>query len=231
MFANRIGNPDNVESGQQIVIPQQDADGEVKQLTPRIGTGRSGYFFYTVRAGDTASTLAEKLNTNGNAIINYNDFPNLDTIFLGMEIRSPFGPPALPIRQPPVPMSGTSFVVSIGRQECWVFWGKSVARAWRCSTGFGDNKTRLGNFAVQSKIEMARSSAYQLDMPFWLGIYNAGAYENGIHGLPIDLWKNKKIWTELVGQPATFGCAMLNDDDAEELFNMSYLGMPVYVIK
>ncbi|MFN8443640.1 MAG: LysM peptidoglycan-binding domain-containing protein [Caldilineaceae bacterium] len=231
MYANRIGNPDNVENGQQIVIPQKGADGKVKQMTPRIGTGRSGYFFYTVRAGDTASTLAEKLNTNGNAIINYNDFPNLDTIFLGMEIRSPFGPPALPVRQPPVPTSGTSFVVSIGRQECWVFWGKTIARSWRCSTGFGDTKTRLGNFAVQSKIAMARSSAYQLDMPFWLGIYNAGAYENGIHGLPIDLWKNKKIWTELVGQPATFGCAMLGDEDAEELFNMAYLGMPVYVIK
>lgn len=231
MFANRIGNPDNVESGQQIVIPQKDTTGKVKQLTPRIGAGRSGYFFYTVRAGDTASTLAEKLNTNGNAIINYNDFPNLDTIFLGMEIRSPFGPPALSIRQPPVPTSGSSFVVSIGRQECWVFWGKKVARLWRCSTGFGDNKTRLGNFAVQSKIEMARSSAYQLDMPFWLGIYNAGAYENGIHGLPIDLWKNEKIWTELVGQPATFGCAMLDDEDAQELFNMAYLGMPVHVIK
>ncbi len=231
LFANRIGNPDNVESGQEIVIPQKGAEKKVQELTPRIGAGRAGYFFYTIRPGDTASQLADKFNTNGNAIVMYNDFVNLDTIILGMEIRVPFGPPALPVRQPPVPTSGTSFVVSIGRQECWIFWGKTIARHWTCSTGFGDYKTRLGNFAVQSRIEMARSSAYQLDMPYWLGIYNVGSYENGIHGLPIDLWKNEKIWTSLVGQPATFGCAMLDDKDAEELFNMSYMGMPVYVIK
>jgi LysM repeat protein len=231
LYANRIGNPDSIEAGQELVIPEKNADGVLQQHSPPVGPGRRGFFFYTVRAGDTASELAEKLNTNENAIIDYNDFPNLDTVILGMEIRVPYGPPRLPIAQPPTPISGTSFVVSISRQQCWVFWGKNVARAWRCSTGRGDNKTRLGNFKVQSKIEMAESRAYQLDMPYWLGIYNAGAYENGIHGLPIDQWKKKKIWTELVGQPATFGCAMLNDENAAELFNMAYIGMPVYVIR
>ena len=231
LYANRIGNPDSIEAGQQIIIPQADNDGIVQSITPQVGPGRSGYFFYTIRGGDTASLLAQKLNTSENAIIDYNDFPNLDTVFLGMEIRVPFGQPQLPVRLPPVPTSGNSFVVSISRQQCWVFAGKTVFRTWNCSTGRGDNKTRLGNFAVQSKIEMARSRAYQLDMPFWLGIYDVGYYENGIHGLPIDLVTNEKIWTELIGEPATFGCAMLDDEDAGELFNIAYLGMPVYIIK
>jgi lipoprotein-anchoring transpeptidase ErfK/SrfK len=40
----------------------------------------------------------------------------------------------------------------------------------------------------------------------------------------------KKIWERLIGEPATFGCAMLDDRDAAVLFEMAYIGMPVHVI-
>jgi lipoprotein-anchoring transpeptidase ErfK/SrfK len=67
-------------------------------------------------------------------------------------------------------------------------------------------------------------------MPYWLGIYNVGDYENGIHGLPVEWDTGKKIWERLIGEPATFGCAMLDDRDAAVLFEMAYIGMPVHVI-
>jgi len=57
-----------------------------------------------------------------------------------------------------------------------------------------------------------------------------GTYENGIHGLPIKWDTGQKIWEGLVGQPATFGCAMLNDVDAALLYDLAYLGMPVYIV-
>ncbi len=34
-------------------------------------------------------------------------------------------------------------------------------------------------------------------MPYWLGIYDVGTYENGIHGLPIKWETGEKIWEGL----------------------------------
>jgi lipoprotein-anchoring transpeptidase ErfK/SrfK len=67
-------------------------------------------------------------------------------------------------------------------------------------------------------------------MPYWLGIYDVGPYENGIHGLPVAWKTGRKIWSGLIGQPATFGCAMLDDTEASTLFRLAFIGMPVHVI-
>jgi hypothetical protein len=57
-----------------------------------------------------------------------------------------------------------------------------------------------------------------------------GAYENGIHGIPVESSTGEKLWDTLVGQPATFGCAMLLDDNAKTLFDLAYIGMPVHIV-
>lgn len=227
LTANWITNPDNIVVGQRLAIPGKALD---EAAPVQVGPLRRGYYYYTVQAGDTVSTLAKALNTSKLAILEYNGLPDEETIYAGLEIRVPYGPPALPITRPPVPASGTSFLVSLSRQECWVFQGDRVLYAWNCSTGYGEWITRIGTFAVQSKIENAKSSAYRLDMPYWLGIYNVGDYENGIHGLPVEWDTGKKIWERLIGEPATFGCAMLDDRDAEVLFAMAYIGMPIHII-
>jgi LysM repeat protein len=231
MAANYIGNPDTIVVGQQLVIPEPPAEeAEQPQETPRVGPVRSGFYYYTVQPGDTPSELAQQFDTTILALLDYNDLPSGEMVYQGVPLRIPYGPPPLPVRLPPSPTSGSSFLVSLSRQECWLFWGKELHRRWRCSTGYGEFVTRTGNFAVQSKIENAKSNAYQLDMPYWLGIYNVGNYENGIHGLPVSWKTGKKIWTSLIGQPATFGCAMLGDEDAAELFEIAYIGMPVYIV-
>ena len=231
MTANYIGNPDTITVGQTLLIPKPPADqpSEQRQIK-RIGPERNGYLYYTVQQGDTLSQVAKDFDSTLLALLDYNSLPNVETVYRGLELRIPFGSPPLPVQLPPTPTSGSSFLVSLSRQECWLFWGKQVHRHWRCSTGYGEFVTRTGNFAVQSKIENAKSNAYRLDMPYWLGIYNVGEYENGIHGLPVSWDTGKKIWTSLVGQPATFGCAMLGDEDAATLYQAAYVGMPVYIV-
>lgn len=231
MAANYIGNPDAIYIGQRLIIPPTPNETEETPVEPpRVGPARSGFYYYTVQPGDTLSELARQFDSTMLALSEYNDLPSAETVYRGLELRVPYGPPPQPLRQPPVPTSGTRFLVSLSRQECWVFWGKEVHRRWRCSTGYGEFITRTGNFAVQSKIENAKSNAYRLDMPYWLGIYYVGNYENGIHGLPVSWATGEKIWSRLIGQPATFGCAMLADEDAAELFDLAYIGMPVYII-
>jgi LysM repeat protein len=211
-----------------VETPQTQAVEE--PLPAQIGPPRAGFFYYTVKPGDTLSELARDFDSTVLALLEYNDLPDEQTVFRGLELKIPYGPPVLPDAAPPVPRSGTRFVVSLSRQQCWVIQGEQLRYAWTCSTGYGEWITRIGTFAVQTKQEMAKSTAYQLDMPYWLGIYDVGAYENGIHGLPV-LWKTgEKIWSTQIGQPATFGCAMLDDDDAATLFDLAYLGMPVHIV-
>ncbi|MCC6168855.1 MAG: LysM peptidoglycan-binding domain-containing protein [Caldilineaceae bacterium] len=243
MEANQIANPDAIYVGQRLALPtpvvETPATGAATEtmtetveapLPAQIGPPRAGFFYYTVKAGDTLSELARDFDSTVLALLEYNDLPDEQTVFSGLELKIPYGPPPLPGAAPPVPRSGTRFVVSLSRQQCWVIQGEQLRYAWTCSTGYGEWITRTGTFAVQTKQETAKSTAYQLDMPYWLGIYDVGTYENGIHGLPI-LWKTgEKIWSTQIGRPATFGCAMLDDDDAATLFDLAYLGMPVHIV-
>lgn len=231
LLANRISNPNAIYPGQSLTVPDKKPENTTDATDKvQVGPLRNGFYYYTVQKGDTMSSLAEQFDSTKLAILDYNNLPDESTVYLGMELRIPFGPPLPPVRLPPAPNSGTRFLVSLSRQQCWVFQGNRILHIWSCSTGYGEWKTRTGTFAVQSKFEMAKSQAYQLDMPFWLGIYNVGTYENGIHGLPIRWDTGKKIWTHLIGKPATFGCAMLDDDNAAKLYKLAYVGMQVFIV-
>jgi LysM repeat protein len=227
---NRIADPNAVYPGQKLLIPSIAENDTPGGLRLQIGPARSGYFYYTVQPGDTMSEIARNLNTTMLAIQTYNNLPNAETVYNGMELKIPYGPPPLNLALPPAPTSGTRFVVSLSRQQCWVYQGDRILHSWPCSTGAGERRTKPGNYAVQSKILNAKSNVWQLDMPYWLGIYDVGPYENGIHGLPVAWKTGKKIWSGLIGQPATFGCAMLNDTEASTLFRLAFIGMPVHVI-
>ena len=99
---------------------------------------------------------------------------------------------------------------------------------WRCSTGRSGSGTKTGSFRVQSKIRNAWGSRWQFWMPYWLGIYWAGSSENGIHGQP---WypNGGQVWAGLVGTPITFGCVMLDNTTAAQLYSLAYIGMPVTI--
>ena len=233
--ANRLRNANAIYEGQTLTIPKLPSDTVLltnrQNPWPPIGPSQRGFNYYTVQRGDTLSSIAEDLGTTQLALVEFNGLPDTETVFLGMELRVPYGPPPLPVRTPPVPTSGTAFLVSMSRQQCWVFQGQNVVEEWVCSTGYGEWISRTGTFAVQTKQENAKSAAYRLDMPYWLGIYDVGDFENGIHGLPVRWDSGEKIWSEIIGQPATFGCAMLTDEDAKALFDLSYIGMPVYIMQ
>jgi peptidoglycan endopeptidase LytF len=226
MSANRIADPNAIYSGQQLIIPEPLA-ANPNDTTPapeQIGPARNGYYYYTVQRGDTLSALAKEFNSTMQALRDYNGLPDNDSVYTGLELKVPFGTPPIPQDLPPTPLSGSRFMVSISRQQCWLYQGDYVRYYWNCSTGQDDHKTKPGTYAVQSKIENAKSNAYRLD------IYDVGKYENGIHGLPVAWSTGQKIWNGLIGQPATFGCAMLNDPDAATLFRNAFVGMPVHVL-
>ncbi len=178
-----------------------------------------------MQAGDTLSAIAARFGVSVRALAEANNLRDPSRIYVGQRLVIPSQASA----PGPVAGEGLQFIVSVSRQTCWLYRGRQLLYTWRCSTGRPGYPTRYGTFRIQSKIPVAYGSAWNIYMPYWLGIYWAGSTENGIHGLPWDADTGAKVWEGLVGQPVTFGCIMLEDWAASILFEMAYIGMPVII--
>ncbi len=133
-----------------------------------------------------------------------------------------------------VPRQGTGYSpgfgdkrveVDIGDQRMYVWEGNHLVYNWTISTGLATHPTRRGSFAVQSKIPNAWSSAWQLWMPNWLGIYWAGGSENGIHALPII--NGTRLWGGYLGSPISYGCVVVDTFESQLLYEWAEIGTPV----
>ncbi len=87
--ANRIADPNAVYPGQTLLIPTIAETNASSGSRLQIGLARSGYFYYTVQPGDTMSEIARNLNTTMLAIQSYNNLPNAETVYNGMELKFP----------------------------------------------------------------------------------------------------------------------------------------------
>ena len=215
--ANGITNSDFVYVGQRLTIP-----GAGNTPAPLLSAERT----HRVQPGEHLSGIAARYGTTAAAIAYANGLANPSLITVGQVLRIPAGGSsggAAP------PGTGLSFVVYISQQRCYLYRGDSLLYNWPCSTGRTGAGTRTGTFSVQSKIRNAYGSSFGFWMPYWLGIYYAGASENGIHGLPVNASTGVTIWANAVGVPITFGCIMLSNEAAITLYNLAYIGMPVVI--
>lgn len=181
---------------------------------------------YVVQPGDNLGKIAARLGTTIAALVAVNDLPNSDILGIGQQLIIPRpGDPAITSAA----LRPSKFVVSISKQRCWLYQGDTVIAKWVCSTGRPGTATRPGSYKIQSKMRKAFGSTWNIWMPYWLGIYWAGASENGIHGLPWSADSGAQVWTGYVGTPITFGCVMLDNVNAKMLYDVAYIGMPVII--
>jgi lipoprotein-anchoring transpeptidase ErfK/SrfK len=121
---------------------------------------------------------------------------------------------------------GKRVVVDISEQHLYAYDGDKLIFSFVASTGQGGG-TLSGNFKILDKIENAYSDPWGFWMPDWLGIYYVGSdLENGIHSLPV-LQDGTKIWGDEIGKPITYGCVVLQPQDAKMLYNWVDIGTPV----
>jgi tetratricopeptide (TPR) repeat protein len=118
--------------------------------------------------------------------------------------------------------------VNISTQRFYAWEGDRLVYQFLTSTGLPDKATAAGNFKVQSKIPNAYSSIWRLHMPYWLGIYNVGRIENGIHALPIRP-DGSVMWGGLLGQRASYGCVILSTAAARLIYEWADIGTPVHI--
>lgn len=130
----------------------------------------------------------------------------------------------------PEPVVEKRIVVDISDQRTYLYENDELVNEFIVSTGEPGRDTAIGEFEIQSKIPMAYASTWNLDMPFWLGIYWAGPLENGFHAVPTVRDTGVTMWDGYLGQRVSYGCIILSMEDAETLYNWAEMGTPVSIV-
>ncbi len=137
-------------------------------------------------------------------------------------------PPKDSLLEFPVVM-GKRIEISISEQHMWIYQDGELFREYVVSTGIDSSPTMPGIFQVMTHELNAYASIWDLYMPHFMGIYYATPdLLNGIHGLPL-LSSGRRLWADVLGRPASFGCIILDLDDAEELYNWAEDGVVVEI--
>ncbi len=234
--ANGLTGPDVLQVGQSLVVP---AAGVAPTATPTTGVASAntagsaaadpaavGTLHYTVQAGDTLGSIAATYDTTAAVLARSNQLASPDMVSVGTNLIIPnSGWAAQGITGTP-----SRFVVSVSLQRCWLYQGNSIIANWPCSTGASGTPTQPGSYTVQDKMDRGYGGAWDVWLPEWLGLYWAGGTEDGIHGIPYGVNNpSMRLWAGYVGTPVTYGCVMLDDANAQQLFNLAYVGMPVII--
>jgi lipoprotein-anchoring transpeptidase ErfK/SrfK len=150
---------------------------------------------------------------------------NPDAIPAGTELVIPAKTDLLPL--PVVP--NKRIVINIGQQRLRVFQDGQMIGQHVISTGIDRSPTQPGVFQVQTHDPNAYASVWDLYMPNFLGIYEAWpGFMNGIHGLP-RLSNGQRLWANILGSPASYGCIILDLKTAEWLYQWAEDGVVVEI--
>jgi lipoprotein-anchoring transpeptidase ErfK/SrfK len=118
-------------------------------------------------------------------------------------------------------------IITIGEQRLRVYENGELLSDHVISTGIDRSPTQPGVFQVQTHEISAYASVWDLTMPHFLGIYEAWpGFMNGIHGLPT-LSNGTRLWGNILGRPASYGCIIMELDAAEFLYNWAEEGVIV----
>jgi lipoprotein-anchoring transpeptidase ErfK/SrfK len=156
-----------------------------------------------------------------------NNMSNPSVIYPGQLLSIPNSDSLTRVDNSGIP-SAKSVVVDISEQRTYIFENGVTLQVFVVSTGVPGQDTMRGSFSVQNRIPMAYAATWDLQMPYWVGFYWAGPLQNGFHALPI-LSDGSRLWGGLLGMPASYGCVILSEEDAQWLYGWVDIGTPVVV--
>jgi lipoprotein-anchoring transpeptidase ErfK/SrfK len=180
---------------------------------------------YAVQAGDTLNRIAGRFGIPPGRVAEVNQDIDIDHLSIGQVIRIP----SQDIVTPFMPVFWKKIVVSLAEQRVRVYENGVLIWDWITSTGMSDSPTANGVFQVIEKVDRAYASQWDLWMPYFIGVYDAGGtIVNGFHELPI-LSNGQRLWAGSLGRPASFGCIILGIPEAETLYNWAEIGVVVVI--
>jgi lipoprotein-anchoring transpeptidase ErfK/SrfK len=201
-------------------LAQQILAGELPVLLVRHLPGE----FFT-KQGESMLSVAWKVGIPMWRLLKANPSVNQKYIPIGTHLVLPSQDDLLPL---PVVIN-KRIVISITDQRMRVFQDGERIREFIISSGIGDSPTQPGIFQVQTHEINAYADNWDLWMPHWLGIYEAWpGFMNGIHGLPM-LSNGVRLWKNVLGRPASYGCIILDLPEAEWLYGWAENGVVVEI--
>jgi LysM repeat protein len=242
---------DNMETGPQVSIDESGAAAYLESVSHSIGSDRwfeiSDYrspfiqsmsrgspvtivlkykpATYTVEPGDTLIRIGWKVGLPYWKIIEANPGLDPEALYSGQQLRVPPKDEMLPL--PVIPEK--RIVISIGEQRLWAYQEGELLSEHVISTGIDRSPTQPGIFQVRTHELNAYASLWDLYMPHFIGIYEAWpGFFNGIHGLPT-LSNGQRLWADVLGRPASYGCIILDLPAAEWLYNWAEPGVVVEI--
>ena len=217
---NGIVNPNHVVVGQTLRISSVVIAPATTLQAER--TTRT----HTVQSSETLAIIAMRYGVTTWTLAQVNAISNLSLIFPGQVLIIPGGDGSASAA------TGTSgekrVVVDISEQHLYAYQGEMLVYSFVASTGMYSSPTRTGTFSVLNKIPNAYASTWNLQMPYWLGVYWSGGLQNGIHALPI-LSNGQQLWAGYLGSPISYGCIVLGTYEARLLYEWADLGTPVVI--
>lgn len=180
---------------------------------------------YTISRGDTLLKIGWKLGVPYWMILNANPGLDPDHLQVGQVLEIPSKDKLLPLDV----VIGKRIVISISKQRLWVYQNGELLSKHLISTGVDRSPTQPGVFQVQTHERRAYASIWDLTMPHFMGIYEAWpGFFNGIHGLPT-LSNGRRLWANILGKPASYGCIILDSKPAEDLYGWAEDGVVVEI--
>lgn len=188
--------------------------GQPLSLFPR----QTAVSWHEVLPGETLSLIARRYQVSLPTLQQYNQIDNPHYIQTGQRILVPHIP-ADRVKK---------IIVSLQEQRTYLYEGETVVHTFTVSTGRPGQETAVGTYYIQNKLPMAYASTWGLQMPYWLGIYWAGHLQNGFHALPIQP-DGSTLWAGHLGHPISYGCIILNNEDAVTLYEWADVGTQVII--
>ncbi len=222
---NGIANHNHVVVGQTLRIPINSTP--LAAPTPSQPTAAATT--HTVQPGETLAAIAMRYGVTTWMLIQANSINNPALIFAGQVLSIPgIRRPADSSGPAANPGGEKRIVVDISEQHLYAYQGETLVYSFVASTGMPGVGTSRGTFSVLNKLPNAYASTWNLQMPYWLGIYWAGGLQNGIHALPI-LSNGQLLWSGYLGTPISYGCIVLGTYEASLLYGWADVGTTVVI--
>ncbi len=126
--------------------------------------------------------------------------------------------------------------VSLSEHLVRVYENHQVIRTFPMCDGKKGSPTRPGRFPVLDKIPLALASQWGgLQMPWWIGLYytnddTENGIENGFHALPYRA-DQQVMWENSLGGQCSYGCIVLDTEDATWLYDWIEIGTVVFILE
>ena len=180
---------------------------------------------YVVQTGDTLLKIGWNQGIPFWMILDANPGLDPDALVTGQDLTIPSKDDLIPY---PI-VEAKRVEISISKQRLWVYENGELISKHVISTGMDRSPTQPGVFQIQTHELNAYASVWDLTMPHFLGIYEAWpGFMNGIHGLPT-LSNGRRLWANVLGSPASYGCIIMELDAAEWLYRWAEQGVIVEI--